>query len=919
MAMLALRPGTFYRRDQLAIDLWPDTTISGARQSLRMALASIRSVLGADALLNRDDAVAVDPKVVHSDVAEFERRVGAADFAGALALVSGRFATDIDHPWLTAEKFRITESLAQAAVALAGQAATSAEQKAAVSEVQRILVLTGCREDLHIALMKLYLDEGLPSLAIAQFEQLEQELEELWGEPPSPLAYSILEGAPRPEPVRKPSHPERDNTGLLGRKALFTDIRSRFEQGDGRLVTLTGTGGSGKTALARALIRDTKNAGREAAFFDLTPVTTLSTAVAKILDDLGLPGIAPAEAMASLKQELRRHPKLYVFDNLEQLQDDAPKLIQSLRDAIPEIKILVTSRTPLGIDGEERVDVGPLTLPELNAPLAELRSCASVCLFEHHAQHANPSFEVTSDNAQSVAMLCRLLDGLPLPIILAASHVVVRSPAQIISEVQGELRAIDAKRSGDSRHGSTRALVGWSLDLIDHASRSAALRLSVLQGAFTEEDVKGLLKTEDSSDPLRHLVSASLLNADSSGKATMFWFYESVRVALLQILREDGLLEDANNSFLDHMLATARARENDASLAGWQRLRTTFTQGDNILNALRATQCVDRRSAELAVLAQPAFSAYGDQSLAEFHIRAYQDESGTIPPELRARAGAAWVTSASNRGDIREFQTVLDHSLEMATGNVNAELEVRTRRANNSKARKEYAAAQEDLNWIVKNLKSDDYDSQAWALYSQGLVACCVNKRTESLAFHKRAAAEAQKGSDVHLRIRILYDLGAELAHHGEFDSAIERFQLAIALSQKLGSQKLEGLTLWQYGDALLSMGRPVEAVAQIRTSIRLVYETGYEVAEKWVFIKAAEAAYKCGQEQIALGLLAKGITSRESEDRVLAEYEQEDADRLLEPLKSKLGTEQFYELWHRASLEPWREHWDLFNEFDPA
>jgi len=918
-ALLAVKPGTLYRRDQIAIDLWPEATVSGARQSLRMALTNLRSVLGSESLINNDDTVGFSPAHVNSDVAEFERRFAQADFAGALNLVEGGFAADIDHPWLTAERFRIQESLAQAAVSLADSATDDESRRQAVSTVQRILVLTGCREDLHIALMKLCLAQGLPSLAIAQFEKLEEELEELWGEPPSSLAYSLLENAPRPEPVRRPLAADRDRTGLVGRSELFHDIRSRFVGPPGHLVTLTGTGGSGKTALARALVRDMVHDGRKAMFFDLTPVTSRQSAVAKILDDLGLPGIAPTEAMPALQKALRQEPKLYVFDNLEQLQGDASALIGELRAAIPGLQILATSRSPLGLEGEERIDVGPLSVPPLHAPLSELRTCASVCLFEHRAKLANPSFEITADNADSVAALCRLLDGLPLQIILAASHVVVRSPAQIISEVQMDLRFVDAPSSDEGRHQSARGLVKWSLDLMEPAVRDAALRLSVIQGAFSEADAEGLVKTSGTRDLLRRLVESSLLNADSSGVATTFWFYESVRMGLMQILRAEGLLDAAHAAFLDHSLAVLQARESDPKLAGWQRLRTTFTQGENILNVLRAAPSVDSRVAELAVLAQPAFSAYGGaHDLAGFLIGAFRDESGTIAPSLRAKAGAAWVNSISNAGDINESQRVLDRAMELAAGDVEAELAVRTRRAINSKARQEYDAAGEDLDWIIENAKPEDHATQAWALYSQGLVACCVNKRKESLALHQRAAAEAQSADDDQLRIRILYDLGSELAHQGDFEGAVERFQLAIALSQKLGSQKLEGLTLWQYGDALLSMGRPADAVAHLRTAIRLVYESAYAVAEKWIFIKAAEAAYKCGHPKIALGLLAKGVTSRESEDRPLADYEQEDVDRLVGPLKSAFGIEEFYRLWHQASLRSWQEHWDSFNEFEP-
>lgn len=295
VALLSLRPGTLFPREQIAADLWPEATATSARQSLRMALANIRSVFGGDTVLVEQEKIGLNPDLVTSDAAEFERLCSLGRFQEGLDLVRGPFAIDLEHPWLTAEGYRIHEAVAQAAVQLASEAADTLVRQAAITSLKRILSATGCREDLHIALMQLYLPEGLPSLAIAQFEILESDLADLWGEPPSPRAYTVIQNAPRNNQGDRSNDTEIEPNGLVGRTSLFNKILGCFQSNQGRIVTLTGAGGSGKTALAKAVVYHETEAGRRAVFLDLTSVRDEKSATAKILHELGLPGIDPAE------------------------------------------------------------------------------------------------------------------------------------------------------------------------------------------------------------------------------------------------------------------------------------------------------------------------------------------------------------------------------------------------------------------------------------------------------------------------------------------------------------------------------------------------------------------------------------------------------------------------------------------------
>ena len=912
-ALLAIRPGTLYSREQLAGDLWPESTPAAARQSLRMALANLRTIFGPDAIKTEQEKVGLNPTKITSDVAEFERLCNANQHTEALRLVQGPLTPDLDHPWLTAESYRIHESVAQAALHIAEQSTNPADRQTAITQLKAILAVTGCREDLHIALMRLYLAEGLPSLAIAQFEVLEKDLNDLWGEPPSDHAFEVIQSAPRRRPQTNIKAIPAEPSGLIGRTPLFNTLLDHLNSNP-VLLTLTGPGGSGKTALAKAIVQHQKESGNSAVFLDLTPVKDLKSAVVKILDDLGLPGVDPPEALTALAQKLRQNPAIYILDNLEQLGPDAPRLVAELTKAVPDLRLVVTTRSPLDLEYEIRFPVGPLDLPAPNASLSEIRQSPAIRLFEHHARLANHTYQTTADNAASVAELCRRLDGLPLPIILAASRTIVRSPAQIITDIQTDLRSLKPNQSLPDRHQSIHAAVRWSLGLLDSQDRLQALQLAVLHGRFTGDDAASLLQTTDPQPLLTRLVAASLLNSDPNQEEAQFWFFETVRTTLLQTLTEENLAPQAFDRLLDHELAVVKSRQKDSSLAAWQKLRLNLAESENILQALQASPTVDPRSVELAILVQPAFSAYGrGAELATFHRAAYEDQSNKLKPSLRARAGAMWVMATSNQADVHDALAVLNKCFELAQGDHDAEFTVRSKRMQHFKTIQSYDLARQDLDWLLKKADPEDHDFQAWAWHSQGLIACCVNERKESLEHHKRAAHHASLCQDVPLRIRILYDVGAELAHHGQGEEAIERFQLAIVLSRQLESAKLEGLTLWQYADALLSMDRPADALEKIQEAIRLVYKANYSLAQKWIFLKASEAALKCGHPEDALALLAKGVHTRETENRPLADYEQTDLDQLLKTLKSTLNPEDFHRIWHQGTLTDWQAHWNSY------
>lgn len=167
--------------------------------------------------------------------------------------------------------------------------------------------------------------------------------------------------------------------------------------------------------------------------------------------------------------------------------------------------------------------------------------------------------------------------------------------------------------------------------------------------------------------------------------------------------------------------------------------------------------------------------------------------------------------------------------------------------------------------------------------------------------------------------IRLLFDLGSEYAFLKDGDKAIECFVEAEALCESVGSRKLEGLTRWQHGDALLDLGQPAEALEMLKRSIKLVYEGNFPAAEKWIFIKAGQAAFECGFHVVAAKLLGKGVHVREEEKRTLAVYETNYVESLAEKLRSTLGEHELKRHKFEGIQADWSALWSEFGNLTPA
>ena len=347
--------------------------------------------------------------------------------------------------------------------------------------------------------------------------------------------------------ARPPTNLVPPVSSFVGRNVELHELRQLLEAA--RLVTLTGPPGAGKTRLATEIAGRMLDGVEGGVWFvglaSLSDPKLILSAIAEAMGVLSATAGSPLQALTS---RLRDRDTLLVLDNFEHVTTAATDVGELLGGA-PTLRVLVTSRTPLHLSGEHEYTLAPLPVPTPRMPAEALARTDSVQLFGHRAVAAQPSFQVTEDNAADVIELCRRLEGLPLALELAAARVKLLPLPAIIARLDRRYALLTGgPRDLPLRQRSLRAAVAWSYDLLEPAPQDLFRRMSAFRGGWTIEgaaavmgetpsDAQGMLET------LGSLVDSSLIVRDPSGVT-------EPRFGMLETLREFGAerLDDADES-----------------------------------------------------------------------------------------------------------------------------------------------------------------------------------------------------------------------------------------------------------------------------------------------------------------------------------------------------------------------------------
>ena len=566
--------------------LWPDSLEETARSNLRHALWQLRKSLSAsppkvEYLLTDDLSITFNASAEYwLDVAELEKlseRVSTDELIYALSVYQGELLPGFYDEWVVLEREHLYSVFEHHMARLMSLLQDEKRWLDILEWGERWIKLGQKPELAYRALMTAHAAKGDMSKVAGTYERCVKSLRELGIEPSEQtkaLYESLKVGKPTFETESTVHLPLREKrkefpktnlpmplTSFIGREKEIEEIVRLL--GKHRLVTLTGTGGVGKTRLAiesgKKLISRFKDGVWWVELAAIADPALVPQTVAKVVDVREVPNRPLTEILV---EHFRSKQILLVLDNCEHLINACAQLVDSLLSACKNLKILATSREALDILGETAWPAPSLSLPKLQEAFSmrALNKFESVRLFTDRAILAQSKFELTNQNANPVVQICNRLSGMPLAIELAAARVKMMSVDEIAKRLDDCFDLLTAgSRTALPRHQTLRATIDWSHDLLSEPERILFRRLSVFAGGFTLEAAEaicslGELERSDVLDLLGRLIDKSLVIVETASERdeTRYRLLETIRQYALEkltVIEEAREIRDRHSEF----------------------------------------------------------------------------------------------------------------------------------------------------------------------------------------------------------------------------------------------------------------------------------------------------------------------------------------------------------------------------------
>lgn len=818
LALLAIRAGQVVTADALVEELWSGEPTDGADTTLRSYVSRLRRALGDAAVIERNDRgylLVLPARAV--DALEFERlaaegsdllgrgilRRARARLAESLALWRGRPFGDLGREGtLGAAAQRLEERRLLAVEQRIEADLALGRAREVIHELEILTDEQPFRERLWQHLMLALYRAGRQADALAAYHRARTALDEHLGIDPGeelqrlerailqqdvPQVPSAEDLAPMPAPV----------SSFVGRQAELTELELRLRAE--RLVTLTGVGGVGKTRLALELARRAEPGFEDgAALIDLSALADPALVAGEIATALGLREQGDRDVADVLASHVRSRDLLLVLDNCEHVREAAAAIVDRLLRAGPGVRVLATSRAPLGVPGEAEVPVSPL-------PVAS----DAVALLLARARSARPAIGDDAATRAIAARICRDLEGLPLAIELAAARARTLSLDDIAARLDDRFRfLVSWRRLATARHRTLREAMDWSHELLGPEEQELLAALSVFAGGFDLTAVTAVGTNGDDDTALRRieaLVEASLVIAAVGHGETRFRLLETVRQYAAQRLEAGGQREAVRAR---HAVWCLDLAERAAPELTGERQSTWFAKLEAEQDNLRVASAflVETVSWEqhlrLGIALTRFWYVRGHLVEGRGHLQRSL-EAGHVPdPVLRRRALTAAASLALLQGDYAAATSFAEAALEAARATGEERLI-----ANALSNLGAIVLAGGDLERAGPLL--DDAVASARAAGDERILALAVNNRGDFALtrgdfeiarplFEESLALLRIRGDTANVA-RALFNLGASELELGRRDAAGTRFREALALARDAGDREdlawnLEGL-----------------------------------------------------------------------------------------------------------------------------
>jgi predicted ATPase len=866
LARLALRPGQRQSREQLTELIWPDVSPDVGRNRFRTALAMLRrvleppgwapgSVLAADRL-----TVQWNPAALRCDVAEFERLAREGDVEAARQRYGGELLPGFYDEWIIEERDRLQ----------------------AVHEALGDRAAPAARADVAVA----------PPPALA------------------PTASAKASGSALPAALGS----------FFGRGAELADLSGALASH--RLVTLTGIGGAGKTRLATEAARAATGLGH-VAFVALAECDAAQEIIERVRAALQLPDNGAQDAAKVLDQvaaHLDDTPALLILDNYEQLvEEGGVPVVEALLERLPRLRLLVTSRRALRLPVECEIALTPLALPDPAASLESSAGNPGVALFVERARDVRRDFQLSARNVAEVVRICRLLEGLPLAIELAAAKVRAYSLAdmsQALATRRSEVLRRTATSRAGHRHASLHAAIDWSWRLLAQAQQQFLMALTVFRGGWTADAAQAVSGLPHPRELLESLVVDSLVQARPEADGGLrFSMLETVREFAREQLppAEAELLRRRHRAWF---LGQARAASER------QEFVDDVTQA-NLLAAI-ASALEDGEPAEavqLALALQMQWMSLGTAPQVRALLRRVVDE---VPPQT---ARLVTLVSALSRvllqaGESEDARRQATRALAMA------------HEGRDLAALADASFTHARIEWFLsRSVRPSEATERAMALAREAgathLMAQCARLLAGQAAYRKDiAASDALYAQSEAWHLASNDRRGALLSRQGrvrclvatrEFAKAIDQALAGIEEAQRLGHVEAELLFLDQLGMAYANARRDADALAVYRRQTQLARQQHKVYLISYGLWNQALPLARLRRPQEAATIMAFSQRYWTLHFAPLLPDEQRHVDKVCKLVALQIGAPAMRLHWERGLTLPMSEALDLGCHGDAA